>query len=193
MIGINPIENIIIMKAFDKKVSIPSYLHELHGKQASIFDLLVNYTTAIIATLIILYLARDLSLATYQFVILGVLALDLAGGVVSNFTEGTNNYYVEKPKMRYVFIAFHVVQPLLLIWLFPNNLVGIAVVSIYTLISMTVINSIKEHLRQRVYGAFLMVIGLSISFIIDEIQPIVHLMLILFVVKLILAFAIRWK
>jgi len=142
------------MKAFEKKVSIPSYLHELHGKQASIFDLLINYTTAIIAALIILFLARDLSLATYKLVILGVLALDSAGGIVSNFTEGTNNYYIEKPKMRYVFIAFHVIQPLVLIWLFPNDLVGIAIISIYTLIAMTVVNSIQEHLRQRVYGAF---------------------------------------
>lgn len=181
------------MKAFEKKVSIPSYLHELHGKQASIFDLLINYTTAIIAALIILFLARDLSLATYKLVILGVLALDLAGGIVSNFTEGTNNYYIEKPKMRYVFIAFHVIQPLVLIWLFPNDLVGIAIISIYTLIAMTVVNSIQEHLRQRVYGAFLMVIGLSITFLVNEMQPIVHLMLILFVVKLIVAFAIRWK
>jgi hypothetical protein len=181
------------MKAFEKKVSIPSYLHELHGKQASIFDLLINYTTAIIATLIIIFLARDLSLSTYKLVILGVLALDLAGGIVSNFTEGTNNYYIEKPKMRYVFIAFHVIQPLVLIWLFPNDLVGIAIISIYTLIAMTVVNSIQEHLRQRVYGAFLMVIGLSITFLVNEMQPIVHLMLILFVVKLIVAFAIRWK
>jgi len=85
------------MKAFDKKVAIPSYLHELHGKQASVFDLLVNYTTAIIATIIILYLAKDLSLEPYKLIILGVLALDLAGGVFSNFTEGTNNYYIEKP------------------------------------------------------------------------------------------------
>jgi hypothetical protein len=181
------------MKAFDKKVAIPSYLHELHGKQASVFDLLVNYTTAIIATIIILYLAWDLSLQPYKLIILGVLALDLAGGVVSNFTEGTNKYYIEKPKMRYVFIAFHVVQPLVLIWLFPSDLVGIAIVSIYTLIAMTVINSIQEHLRQRVYGAFLMVLGLSISFLVGGMQPIVHLMLILFVVKLIIAFAVRWK
>jgi len=181
------------MKAFDKKVAIPSYLHELHGKQASVFDLLVNYTTAIIATIIILYLAKDLSLEPYKLIILGVLALDLAGGVVSNFTEGTNNYYIEKPKMRYVFIAFHVVQPLVLIWLFPNDWVGVAVISVYTLIAMTAINSIREHLRQRVYGAFLMVVGLSISFLVGEMQMIVHLMLILFVVKLVIAFAVRWK
>ena len=181
------------MKVLDKKIVIPSYLHELHGKQASVFDLLVNYTTAIIATIIILYLAWGLSLAPYKLIILVVLTFDLAGGVVSNFTEGTNHYYIEKPKMRYLFIAFHVVQPMVLIWIFPTDWVGIAVISIYTLIAMTVINSIWDHLRQRVSGAFLMVIGVSLSFIVGEMQPIVHLMLILYVVKLIVAFAIRWK
>lgn len=181
------------MKAFDKKVAIPAYLYELHGKQASIYDLLINYLTAVIATIIVLYLAWDSSLATYKMVILGILGLDLAGGVVSNFTEGTNTYYIEKPRMRYVFIAFHVVQPLVLIWLFPANLVGIAVISSYTLIAMTIINSIKEHLKQRVYGASLMVIGLALSFLVGEMYPVVHLMLILFVIKLIIAFAIRWE
>lgn len=181
------------MKALDKKVEIPAYLHELHGKQANIFELLANYTAAIITAAIILYLSRDLSLATYKLIILSVLALDLAGGIVSNFTEGTNSYYIEKPKMRYLFIALHVVQPLLLIWLFPGDLTGIAVISIYTLIAMTVINSVQEHLKQRVYGAFLMVTGLSISFLVGELQAVVHLMLILFAIKLIVAFAIRWK
>lgn len=181
------------MKALEKKVAIPAYLHELHGKQATVFDLLANYTTAIIAAIVVLYLAQDLSLAPYKVIILGVLALDLAGGVVSNFTEGTNSYYLEKPKMRYLFIAFHLIQPLVLIWLFPGDLPGISIISIYTLIAMTIINSIQEHLRQRVFGISLMVVGLSLSFLIGELQPIVHLMLILFVVKLIVAFAIRWK
>lgn len=181
------------MKALSRKITIPSYLHELHGKQASIFEILVNYIAAVLATAIILYLARDSSLAVYKMIILGILALDLSAGAISNFTEGTNTYYTERPKMRYVFIAFHMVQPLVLAWIFPEDLTEIAIVSVYTLIAMTAINSIKEHVRQRVYGAFLMVIGLSVSFILGQMQPIVHLMLILFIVKLIMAFAIRWK
>ncbi len=78
------------MKTFDKKVNIPSYLHELHGKQSSIFDLLVNYTTVISITSIIIYLGLNLSLTTFKLFILGILAFDLSGGVVSNFTDGTN-------------------------------------------------------------------------------------------------------
>lgn len=182
------------MKSLDKKLSIPSFLHELHGRQASIFDLLVNYTTAILTTVFILFLThQDLSFEVYKWVIIALLSLDLAGGVVSNFTSGTNDYYKEKPKMRFVFIAFHVVQPLVLIWLFPADLVAISVISVYTLIAMTVINSINTHLRQRVYAAFLMVAGLSLSFLLEIAYPAVHLMLVLYIVKLIMAFAVRWK
>ena len=181
------------MKALDKRMAIPGPLHELHGKQASIRDLLLNYAAAVIATLIILHLSRGLSLSAFKMVILGALALDLAGGVVSNFTEGTNAYYTEKPGMRYLFIAFHIVQPVVLIWLFPSEFAGIAIISIYTLIAALAVNRLKEHARQRVYSAFLTVTGLSLSFLIGEIEPAVHLMLIFFIVKLIMSFAVRWK
>ena len=181
------------MEMLDKKVSIPSYLHELHGKQASVFDLLVVYAAAILSTAIMLYLVWDLAFPTYKMIILAVLALDLAGGVVSNLTEGTNTYYMEKPKRRYVFIGLHVVQPAILIWLFPSDVLAISMISLYTLTAMAVINSMTDHVRQRVSGSFLMAIGLSITFIVGIIQPIVHLMLVLFVIKLIVAFAVRWK
>ncbi|MFY0481174.1 hypothetical protein ACI6PS_01100 [Flavobacterium sp. PLA-1-15] len=181
------------MKTFDKKVNIPSYLHELHGKQSSIFDLLVNYTTVIITTSIIIYLAWNLSLSTFKLFILGIVALDLSGGVVSNFTDGTNRYYIQNIKMRYFFIVLHVVQPLLLLWLFPEDLIEILIIAIYTLIAVIIIDSVEKHSRQRVLGSFLMVIGISISFLMDDIEAVVHLMLILFIIKLIIAFAVKWK
>ncbi|WP_421976366.1 hypothetical protein [Roseivirga seohaensis] len=181
------------MKGIDRKVNMPSYLHELHGTRASVFDLLLTYTVAFITTIVVLFQAWELNLSVFKLIILGILVLDLSGGVVSNFTEGTNEYYAEKPKMRYVFIGLHVLQPILLTWLFPDDVFGIAVISIYTLIAMIIVNSVGGYLKQRVLGAFLMVIGLSVSFLVSAIQPMVHLMLILFVIKLILAFAVRWK
>lgn len=95
--------------------------------------------------------------------------------------------------MRYLFIMLHVVQPLLLLWLFPKDLIEILIISIYTLIAMIIIDSIEKHSRQRVLGAFLMVIGISISFLMDDIEAVVHLVLILFMIKLIMAFAVKWK
>lgn len=181
------------MKTLDKIVKIPAFLHELHGEQASIFDLLITYLTAIVVTIVVLFLARDTPLENYKLIILGILAFDLSGGVIANFTQSTNTYYAKNLKLRYVFILFHVVQPLVLMWLFPMNLIGIAFISVYTLLAIFLVNFIKEHLKQRVSSAFLVVIGLSIIFLFVKMQPTVYLMLVLYVIKLIMGFAVIWK
>ena len=182
---------VIDMRILAKKVNIPPYLHELHGKQSSIFELLITYTTAALYAVIVLYLARHLPV--YKLAVLGFLSIDLAGGVVSNFTEGTNLFYIQRPKMRYMFISLHILQPVILMLLFPNELKNIAIISVYTLMAMIFINSLSAYLRQRLYAAALTALGLTISFALNISQPIVHLMLILFVIKLILAFSVRWK
>ncbi len=181
------------MEILEKKISIPLALHELHGKQSTILDLLLTYTIAVFSVIVALYLASHSFDEIHKFIVLGILVFDLSGGVVSNFTEGTATYYHDKPKARFIFIALHVIQPLVLIWLFTDNIIGIAVVSTYALIATVIINHTKEHPKQRVHGAFLTVVGLTISFLVGEMQPVVHLMLMLLVVKLVMAFAIRWK
>ncbi|WKN43041.1 hypothetical protein [Tunicatimonas pelagia] len=181
------------MISLDKKVRIPAYLHELHGSQASITDLVITYMAAVISAIVILYLAASVPLPNYKFILLGLLALDLAGGVVSNFTESTNSFYTNHPTRRYLFIALHIVQPLLLIWIFPVDATVIGSISLYTLIAVLLINRLEDHHKQRGYAAFLMAIGVSFSFLVSISQAVVHLMLVLFIIKLVVAFAVRWK
>jgi len=181
------------MKTLDKKVNIPHYLYELHGKQASIFDLLITYCAAIVFPFIILYLARDMPLSVIKMIALGIISFDVGGGVVANFTQGTNAYYSENLKLRYRFIAMHVIQPLVLIWLFPNALLPIAIISVYTLSSMIFVGNISEHFRQRMVSSFLTFLGLVITFALNISQPIVHIMLIMFIFKLVMAFSVQWK
>lgn len=171
----------------------PPYLHEFHGKQARILDLLLTYSVAAFATILTLHLASHSFTETYKFVILGILAFDLSGGVVSNFTEGTNSYYREKPKARSVFIALHIIQPLLIVWLFADSAFVIMALSIYTLISLIIVNNIKQYVNQRVLAGFFTTLGITTSFLFNDISEVVHLLLILFLVKLTLAFAVRWE
>ncbi|BFP41704.1 hypothetical protein FGF1_25490 [Flavobacteriaceae bacterium GF1] len=157
------------MEILARKVSIPMVLHELHGQQSTLLDLLLTYTIAILTTMAALHLAAHSFDGTYKFVILGILVFDLSGGVVSNFTEGTTKYYSDKPKARSIFIVLHVIQPLVLVWLFPENVMAVAIISTYTLMAMIVVNHIKEHPKQRVCGAFFMAVGLTSSFLVSEI------------------------
>ncbi|MEM9834183.1 MAG: hypothetical protein AAF944_26355 [Bacteroidota bacterium] len=182
-----------MMKALSRKITIPNYLHEIHGKQALLVELLITYVTGIIATIVTLYLAWDSSLSVYQFVLLGILALDLAAGVVANLTPGAKAYYSESARRRYLFIAFHVLQPVLLMWIFPAQALSIGWVAGYTLLAMTFVNSLQEPSAQRVYAFFLLVVGILLLFLLGISAAVVQLMLILFVIKLVVAFAVRWK
>lgn len=181
------------MSFVNKKITIPKFLQELHGKQASVFDILLVYTVAILTTAGILYMAWDLPLKIYKAIILAVLVADLSGGIVSNFTEGTNIYYNESPKRRKIFTLLHVIQPTLLVWIFPLDFFSIIVISSYTLLTLSIVNSLKNYNKQKVLAAFFVVFGILLSFIIGVYQPIVHIMLILFLIKLTLAFAVRWE
>ena len=180
------------MKTLNTKVSIPSPLHEFHGKQASVIDLLLTYAIAAFTTIIILHLAGNAFTEIYEFLILGILAFDLSGGIVSNFTKGTTTYYRENPKARTIFIALHVIQPLAMIWLFPDTTVVIATLSIYTLLALLIVNSMQQPVNQRVLAAFFTTLGIPCCFLFEGIHAVAQLLLLLFLVKLPLAFAVRW-
>ncbi|GAB3162876.1 hypothetical protein [Telluribacter humicola] len=181
------------MAILDKTVKVPKALHELHGVEASAFDLLITYSTVLLVTALVLIEAGSYQLTATRFILLGALTMDLAGGVVSNFTKATNDYYSASPSKRYVFILLHVIQPCLLWWVFPNEGVVIAAVAIYTIAAMTLINLVRTHEKQRVLAAFLLVGGLSMLFLLPGRSPMLTLLLALFEVKLILAFPVRWK
>ena len=180
------------MKTLNSKVSIPSPLHEFHGKQASVLDLLLTYSIAVFTTIVMLHLAGNAFSEVYKFLVLGILAFDLSGGIVSNFTKGTTAYYRENLKARTVFIALHVIQPLLMIWLFPETTLVIATLSLYTLSALLIVNSIQQSVNQRVLAAFFTALGIPCCFLFDEVHAAVHLFLLLFLIKLSLAFAVRW-
>ncbi|WP_224994901.1 hypothetical protein [Cesiribacter sp. SM1] len=132
---------------------------------------------------------------TWQVFLLGFLTLDLAGGVVANFTEGTNLFYKNSPGKRYFFIAIHVLQPPLLYFTFsdPANMLPLLMITIYAVIAMLIINRIREYYKQRIMGAFLLVMGLSIVFIAPFSQPLLLHLVFLYLIKLLLAFAVRWE
>ena len=181
------------MSLINKKVSVPNFLHELHGKEAKVYDILLVYTAALLSTICLLYLVWDLPLKFYKFIVLGVLIADISGGVVSNFTKGTNDYYSESPKLRKVFISLHVVQPSLLVWIFPQDLSSIIIVSVYSLLTLIIVSSMRNTEKQRVLAVFFVLIGLLLTFVLIIHQPVVHIVLVLFLLKLTLAFAVDWK
>lgn len=182
------------MKALNRKIKTPLFLHDLHGKEATVADLIFTYLAASMTTGLILYSAFDIYIdkGVFKFIILGLLAFDLSGGVIANFTQGTTNYYAESPKRRSVFIGLHLIQPMVMAWIFPGDSTSIYIAASYTLLATIVTSSLKEEGKQRVLAGALVTMGFSIVFLMSPESKVIHFMLILFIIKLILAFSVKW-
>ncbi|MFW5687911.1 MAG: hypothetical protein ACOCXV_03185 [Bacteroidota bacterium] len=177
----------------NKKVKIPGALHEIHGREAYLFDILVNYATGIGATVFILFLSTNLDLSMLKMILLGILALDLSGGVVSNFTSGTSNYYAASNKLRILFIGIHFIQPLLLGWIFADYWPAIAIIGSFSLLAAFLINSLHHYHLQKTVAPFFLVAAIIITVISNIDNAPLFIMMLLFVVKLILAFPVKWE
>jgi hypothetical protein len=114
-------------------VAVPWWLHELHGSRSTRRDLALVQGSAWGVTVLVAALAVAEGLPLWSVALLALLVVDIAGGVVSNVTPGTNAHYNASRRARVVFLALHVLQPAALIWLFPGWAVPILAVAAMTL------------------------------------------------------------
>jgi membrane glycosyltransferase len=181
-----------MIKSHSNKIKVHRLLRELFGLETTRFDLLAIIISAVsFAALTLILNSNSAALATKAIVLI-ILALDIGGGVVANFTTGTNNYYAESLQKRYLFVVFHLLQPSVLIWIFPNELLAILGVSIFTLTSSLIVLNIKKNCNQRIIAVTLLLLSLILSTILNYTDPLAQVIMQLFSVKLILAFSVNW-
>jgi hypothetical protein len=180
-------------KLQNKKIQVHRYLAELFGRETTTFDLLAIVIGSLSFAALTLILKWNANISIIKIIMLTVLALDIAGGVVANFTNGTTNYYVESLRKRYVFVLFHLLQPSILIWIFPNELLAILGLSIYTLTSSIVVLNIRKHYHQRIVAITLLLLSFILSILLNYSDPLTQLFMQLFSIKLILAFGVNWS
>jgi membrane glycosyltransferase len=181
-----------MIKSHSNKIKVHRLLRELFGLETTRFDLLAIIISAVsFAALTLILNSNSAALATKAIVLI-ILALDIGGGVVANFTTGTNNYYAESLQKRYLFVIFHLLQPSVLIWIFPNELLAILGVSIFTLTSSLIVLNIKKKYNQRIIAVTLLLLSLILSTILNYTDPLAQVIMQLFSVKLILAFSVNW-
>ncbi len=181
-----------MIKSHSNKIKVHRLLRELFGLETTRFDLLAIIISAVsFAALTLILNSNSAALATKAIVLI-ILALDIGGGVVANFTTGTNNYYAESLQKRYLFVVFHLLQPSVLIWIFPNELLAILGVSIFTLTSSLIVLNIKKNYNQRIIAVTLLLLSLILSTILNYTDPLAQVIMQLFSVKIILAFSVNW-
>ncbi|WP_148058847.1 hypothetical protein [Bogoriella caseilytica] len=120
-----------------------------------------------------------------------LLIVDIAAGCVANFTSGTDTYYAERPTSRWVFILVHwhlVATGLLL----DVAVVPLIVVTVFALLSATVVNLLHGRQLQVAAGGLLLTVGVvGVTLWLPSIAPpFLVATAAMFIVKVVLAFAV---
>ena len=181
------------MKIQNKKIQVHKFLFELFGRETTTFDLLAIASSSLSFGGLTLILKLNGDISNFKLIILTILAIDIAGGVLANFTTGTNNYYAESLSKRYVFVVFHLLQPSILIWIFPNDLQAILGISIFTLLSSIIVLNINKHYSQRITAITLLLLSFILSVVLNYSDLLLQIIMQLFSIKLILAFSVNWS
>ena len=144
-----------------KSVRIPRFFHEVFGKESTILELTLTLVFAILSTILlsIKTFSEWQSFGIIQIVVILIMAFDISGGIIANFTFSTNNQYKESKKARLIFIAGHV-QPLILAFVLGEYYLPCALTWGYTTISAFIVNGFAKHPTQRTIGATLMAFGI---------------------------------
>lgn len=180
------------MKSRSNKIKVHQFLHELFGREATRLDLLFIILSAVFFAGLTLILQWNSDISAFKVIILSLLALDIGGGVVANFTTGTNNYYAESVTKRYFFIFFHLLQPSILIWIFPDKILAIVGITAFTLVSSIIILNIKKHYTQKIVAVTLLLLCLVLATLLIHSQPALQILMHLYSIKLVLAFSVNW-
>lgn len=175
-----------------KSVNVPKFFHEVFGKKSTVLELFLSISFSIAISIFLLtftYLEwKDFE--TWKIILIMLLALDITGGVIANFTLSTNNHYKAHPKARLIFILMHV-QPMLLALLLWNYFVPCSYVWAYTVVSALIVNALLKHPAQKTIAAVLAAIGSCTTLIFFTYIPkFLLIILLLYIIKVVFSFAV---
>jgi hypothetical protein len=176
-----------------REIAIPRAFWELHGERSTAFDLVLVYGTAVAFGVLALVFAwsRVADLPWWKSVLLFLVAADVSGGIVANFSAATDRYYAERPGHRWVFIFVHVVGPALLYLLFDGRLAYWVFLYVYTVAAASLVNVVQDRNRQEVAAAALLALGIVILLPLGLDVPFLAWFAPVYMIKLVSAFAVR--
>jgi hypothetical protein len=177
----------------DSEARIPRILRLIHGKTASLFDVLLVYIVGAIFGVLALVFAytRVESLPLWKAAILFVLAADVSGGAMACFSAGQGAYYESRPALRWGFIFIHFIEPGLLYLLFDGRLAYWIFLYAFTAAAASLVNIIPGRARRETAAVALLVIGIVILLPIGLSAPFLAWFGPVYMLKLILGFGVR--
>lgn len=174
----------------NKRIKVPKYLHELHGEYPDIFTLIGTYLSCLISGILVIIFTSRLGLPVWKSVLLFVLYADVAGGVISNFSSSTKDYYRNKKSLRLPFILMHLIHPALFILLFPDFPNYFIYVGLFTIPACLIVDRINQIEIQIATALFLFLSGTLFSFCFKIPVNFLFSFAPLFMLKLIIGFSV---
>ena len=179
------------MATFYTKVKIPRLLHPLHGESTTLFELIITYAMGIGMAIAMYLFTYSLTLSIGKRLILVLLTIDIAGGVMANFTFSTKTYYMQRSKLGRLYLPLHMVQPLVLSYVFSSDLRQIIGISLYAILSAWLVRLIKSILVQRMAALMLYTMGILFLHWLSLSIAALSVLFSWFMLKLIVGFALR--
>lgn len=140
------------MSLANKAVNIPKSLWKLHGKQSYKNDLILTYLLAIIVMLFNILTIKELTL--WEIIVIAVLSVDIGGGVISNFTKGTINYYRESDLSPHLFVWFHALQTLALMFIYSEFYIPVLLIMVTAMTGASIAVVFRKNAFQLQISAF---------------------------------------
>lgn len=171
-----------------KQIEIPRLLHELHGERTSLLSLLLTYFTAVFVSGYVVINAWE-NQESWRLLLVAFLVFDIAGGVVSNFTQSTRNYYQSQDGLKKKFIALHILHFCLIAVVFSDEALTILLIGITIVLATFLLSLIKETEDVNAFAACIFSIYVVVVFLLFPDTALLKLVLIFLLVKLFLSFS----
>lgn len=173
-------------------VKIPKFFHEVLGEEQSVKELFLIGAFVLMIGAFVFYKGWS----EWQYLsalakwVVAFIYLDVSGGVIANFTSGTNAFYAQNKKARIVFIAIHV-QPLLLSLAMGKAwILGLAI-SVATIVMAFALNHLRESELHKIYAGFAVGAGLVlVSFLSENLTFIENSIYLLYTFKVLYSFSV---
>lgn len=174
-----------------RKVRIPKFLHELHGAEARLSTILLSYGAGLAVAAIALFQLRGTDIGSLQKVLVALVLLDVAAGVIANFSSSTNQHYQQAQSPRKGFLLLHALHAGVLAWVFPHYWTYFLFAYLYTLAASLIVNQAQDTEWQQNLAAFFVVCGVGASIFFELNPALLYGFMPLYAVKLILGFSVR--
>lgn len=176
-----------------KSFKVPAFLHDVLGEENTVFSvaLIALVTLSLSGALLYLDSFTLFERGLLSGLIVLILIADIFAGTIANFTKGTNNFYANRPKNRWLFIAIHF-QPVLIGWLLGYALGPFIQIWLITIVSAILVNITQPPEKQRVLAASLTCIAIFLGQYFFKDMPLsLFAMAIFYSIKVIFSFGVN--